>query len=249
MKKYRKFIVYCVVIAVSLGLFYFSLLRNAPELYAALKSGNAEDVTSFLQSTGTVGGMICLGLLQFMQEISIFMSAAVIQFAAGLEYGFLRGWLVCEIGYVAANVLIFVLVRKFSGLTELIGESNGKKIKKAVDFINQFEPIVSIVLLCLIPIVPNGIVPYAASQMNIKLRDFTFAVSVGCAYPMIVMLLCGQSFLEKDYLVIALVLISNLILCAAVWLLRNKLSDLIRKLRNRNNKTENTESDNDESAA
>ena len=233
MKKYKRLIIYIAVFGVAALLIYEILVTQLPDLWGALQSGNEADIERFLSDSDRWTGMIFLGLLQIIQVISIVIPSAPIHLAGGMVYGAVRGYLLCHLCYIFANVCIIYSVRKFSGLSELLGNSNQQKIQKALKLINQGDPFVTIMLLCMLPIIPNGIIPYAASQMDIRIRDFAKAVAAGSVYSIASMVLCGKFILTGDYLISGLLVVMNLAVVALLYRYRIQVSELVTRIKNR----------------
>ena len=232
--KYKRIILFALIFVLAIFLVYEAIASQFPELWRAFTSGDEQSLEAFLSDSDRYTGLIFLALLQFVQVISIMIPSAPIQIAGGMVYGAFRAYLICQITYVLANVAVFSAVRRFSGLSELLGDSDHGGVQKAMKFINQGDPFVTIMLLCLIPLIPNGSIPYAASQMNLKTRSFALAVFTGSVYPIVSMVLAGKFLVSGDYIVSILLTVANIIVVLIVYKFRANISDfLTKKLRNR----------------
>ena len=231
--KYKRVFLFFLVFALAFFLVYEVMATQFPTLWTALRSGNEADIERFLADSDRWTGLILLGMLQFIQVISIVIPGAPIHIAGGMVCGALRGYLVCHFMYLFANVAVITAVRKFSGLTELLGNSNKTRVQKALRFLNQGDPSVTILLLCLIPLIPNGIIPYAASQMNIRIKGFAKAVFLGSFYPVLSMVLAGRFLLTGDYLVSGLLVLMNVVLVLSAYRNRERLSAFLIRLKSR----------------
>ena len=60
-----------------------------------------------------------------------------------------------------------------------------------------------ITMVCLLPAVPNGFIPYAAVNAGLALGKYTFAVTIGCAVPTLVMTALGGTIAEANWLLMA----------------------------------------------
>lgn len=232
--KYKRLLIFIFFFALALFVLYEALVTQLPDLWKALTSGDEASIEAFLADSDRTAGLVYLGLLQFIQVVSIFIPTAPIQIAGGMVCGALRAYLVCQIVYVLANAAVFIAVRRYSGLTELLGNSGRERVQKAVRFINQGDPFVTVMLLCLIPLIPNGFIPYAASQMDLRLRSFAGAVLLGSCYPIASLTLAGKFLLTGDYVVSALLVVLNITVLAIVYKNRERISALLTKrVRNR----------------
>lgn len=232
--KYKRIILFVLIFALTIFLVYEAIASQFPELWRAFTSGDEESLEAFLSDSDRYTGLIFLALLQFVQVISIVIPSAPIQIAGGMVYGAARAYLVCQITYVLANVAVFAAVRRFSGLNELLGGSEHGGVQKAMKFINRGDPFVTVMLLCLIPLIPNGSIPYAASQMNLKTRSFALAVLTGSVYPIVSMVLAGKFLVSGDYIVSILLTVANIVVVLIVYRFRDRISDfLTRHIRHR----------------
>lgn len=214
------FIVGCVAI---LGaLVYFAFLRAMPELLPLIRSGDEDAIAQYLGSSGSVTGIISTALLAFIQPVSIVLPGAPIQVAAGVVYGTLQGFLICHLSYLSANVAIFYVARTLrTGLDRLIPK---KSKASKTDFLKKEKyPVYMTALACLIPVIPNGIIPYAAAKTRMKLHEFTLAVAIGSFFPILIMCAIGKEILHGDYLFAGGLLVGTLLLVLLLGYFRNSI--------------------------
>lgn len=93
-----------------------------------------------------------------------------------------------------------------------MGENSSK-----LDFILQSEsPLYMTVIAFMVPVLPNGIIPYIAAKTNMSVKRFTLAAYVGSFVPFFIMAAVGDKIMEGSF-VTAAVLFGSLF--AAVFLL------------------------------
>ncbi len=232
--KYKRLLIFFCLFALALFIVYRAMVTQLPDLWAAVTSGDEASIEAFLNDSDRYIGLLYLGLLQCIQVVSIFIPTAPIQIAGGMVCGALPAYLVCQITYVLANAAVFAAVRRYSGLTELLGASSRARVQKALLLLNRGDPFVTVMVLCLIPIIPNGFIPFMATQLDIRLKSFVTAVLIGSCYPIASLVLAGRFLLSGDYLISALLIILNLTVLAIVYWKRAAISDLLTKrIRNR----------------
>lgn len=205
-----------------LGLIYLAFLKEMPELWPLLKEGNEEEVAAYLGSQPPLIGMLCTALLAFLQPLSIVLPGAPIQIAAGVVYGTLKGFLICHSAYVLANIMVFYLARIMRGkMDQHLTRFSGK-----IDFLKkERHPAYMTAMACLIPVLPNGIIPYAAARTKIRLHEFVLAVVLGSFFPVLVMCAVGKRILHGDYLYAATLLIFDFLVVFILTKYRNKVCD------------------------
>lgn len=116
------------LILVVLALIFFSLNSVLPGFIDVLANGQQSDVQEYLNSFHDFSGYAIGFLLQFIQIITIILPSVPIQVAVGVIFGTWRGFLVCYLGYISANALIFISVRKLG--TKLEQLLPGKPVEK-----------------------------------------------------------------------------------------------------------------------
>jgi len=209
------------------ALIYLAFLRNMPELWPLLKNGSEEEIAEYLGSQPPLLGMLCTALLAFLQPLSIVLPGAPIQIAAGVVYGTLKGFLICHSAYVLANVMVFYLARTMRGkMDQHLTRFSGK-----LDFLKrERHPAYMTAMACLIPILPNGIIPYAAARTKIRLYEFVLAVVLGSFFPVLVMCAVGKRILHGDYLYAAILLIVDFLVVFILTRYRNQVCDRLHPI-------------------
>lgn len=169
-----------------------------PNLIPLLKEGNSDKIVAYLEQEGKWKGILCTYILAFLQVVSIFVPGMPIQVAAGAIYGWLEGFIICFLGYWTANLAVFVFARKFkTDVTDKV--STGKKTMWLMQKLNSTEPGFVIAIACLLPGVPNGIIPYIAARSRITFWSFARAVAAGCSLTIFSFCLTGRFLLQGQY--------------------------------------------------
>lgn len=204
------------------GLIYLAFFHSMPELLPLLKNGSEEDIAAYIGSQPPLLGILCTGLLAFLQPVSIVLPGAPIQIAAGVVYGTLKGFLICHSAYVFANVTMFYFARILRGKLE----QHLTRFSGTLDFLKkERHPAYMTAMACLMPLLPNGIIPYAAARTKIRLYEFTLAVVMGSFFPVLIMCAIGKRILHGDYLYAAILLIFDLLMVFLLTKYRNKVCD------------------------
>ena len=212
--------------AVLIGLVYLAFGQAVPELIPLLRSGDEEQIAAYIGSQNRVLGILSTALLAFLQPVSIILPGAPIQIAAGIVYGTLKGFLICHISYVLSNLVVFYLAR-------VLGRKMDKYIFKFSDKVNFLQdaqyPAYMTAMACLIPVVPNGIIPYAAARTRMRFHEFLIAVVLGSFFPILVMCAIGKRILHGEYFYAAALLLFCLVVVIILTLLRHKIVPLMHR--------------------
>lgn len=224
-------------ICVLLGLLYLAFGQAAPELLPLLRSGDEEKIAAYLGSRNSLSGILSTAILAFLQPVSIILPGAPIQIAAGIVYGTLKGFLICHISYVISNLVVFYLAR-------VLGQRMNRYVSRFSGKVNFLEgaqyPAYMTAMACLIPVMPNGIIPYAAARTKMKFREFLLAVELGSFFPILAMCAIGKRILHGDYVYALVLLLFCLVVviiltwlrapvCRALHSLGQRIEQLIRK--------------------
>lgn len=193
-------------IAAALLLLYLAFVTAMPDLLPVLESGDEAQIEAYLLREGRWAGMLCTMLLQFVQVVSIVLPGAPIQIAAGIVYGALRGFALCHLAYVAANLAVFFAARHLGGKLDQWLPAADQTSSRLDLFRNSTDPWFITVLACLVPLMPNGIIPYAAARSGLRLGQFAWAVYLGSFAPILIFCTVGSHILAGDYLLAALLL-------------------------------------------
>lgn len=203
------------VLGLSICLIYFAFIKTSPELLGIIKEGNTAEIEQYLRSNSNIGGMLCTALLQIVTIVSLVIPSTPIQIAAGVVYGTFSGFAICHLASVATHTVVFTFAHRLEGRMEALvpmGENSSK-----LDFILQSEsPLYMTVIAFMVPVLPNGIIPYIAAKTNMSVKRFTLAAYVGSFVPFFIMAAVGDKIMEGSF-VTAAVLFGSLF--AAVFLL------------------------------
>ncbi len=165
-----------VVGALFLIIFIPAVAKIAPEIFEILKADDHQALVLYLRSFGYTGAVI-LFILQFLQSLMPIFPAVILQITAGITYGPWWGTLIITVSYSLANLLIFIILRKyqFGDMSKLFG---WKPIKKMMKYIQNQDPNLAIFILYLFPILSNSYIPYLAYTTTITTKNFIFVMIV-----------------------------------------------------------------------
>ncbi len=212
------------LVGAAVGLVYFAFVKAMPDLIPLLTHGSEAEVEAYLKQNNSLTGMLCAALLQALQVFSVVLPGPPIQIAAGIVYGTWRAFLVCHLSSVAANLLVFGLARRFEyRMNQLIPV--GERTSKLDFLIKSDHPAYMTVIAYLIPVLPNGIIPYAAAKTRIRFWPFFLCCYFGSFLSVFVLCAAGSKVTEGGY-VFAAVLVAVLVL--VVFLLMKNYEKILR---------------------
>ena len=150
----------CVVVFMAY-IVYKTFGNQIVELFHLLEHGDQEELKAYLEAQSTVGGFVVLWLICVMQVVSIVFPSMVIQVA----------------GFGSGNVIAFKIGRLFKKNIATLIHKEGEKENWIIQKINQGHQIFVVAIACMVPGVPNGIIPYLSAQTTITAKEFSIAVA------------------------------------------------------------------------
>ncbi len=216
--------------AVVLSIILLSFNAILPGFADELQHGDQQELVRYIRGFGSVGGVLLAMLLQIVQIISIFFPGGPIQVAIGVVFGTLWGFVICHVGYVLANIAVFFSARRLGNrLDQLFSASNASESR--FRFLTESQhPGFVVALACLIPMLPNGLVPYIAARTKITFWQFFFSVYLGSIPTLLMLNAIGNKLLHGDYLSVALLGAVLVIGVALLYLFRKRIFALVDHL-------------------
>ena len=140
--------------------------------------------------------------------------------------------LTCYIAYNLANLTLFFLTRRLGDSIRQIIARDRQKDSSLIEKILA-SPAIGVILLCLIPIVPNGLVPVFASRTNITYRKFILSVAVGSIPTLLVLAAVGNHLLMGDYFTSIILCIILGTVAGMVYLNQNRIIEMVADFESR----------------
>lgn len=228
-----KLLIQIALIAAVLLLVYFSVESVLPGIIDLIAKGDGADVQQYLSQFTNLRGCFIGFLLQFIQIITIFLPSIPIQIAMGIVFGVWRGFLICFLGYNAASALIFAAARKLGDSLEKLLPSKkvnekGETKKRAI--LDSEHPAFMVFLATLFPMLPNGLIPYAAAKTKVRFPAFMLAVGTGCIPTILTLCAVGKKLIGGDFLAAALFTLPLLALFIILFWQQKNITALFEKV-------------------
>lgn len=196
---------------------------------------NADDETvmiQYIKAYGAKGVPILIGL-QFFQVMIPFFPAAPVQVLGGLCYGIWLGSLLCLIGFLLGHILLFLTIRKlgdtfFSSGPKPVSAKENSVLKRLLGK-NKMNLENLVFILYLIPLFPNGMLPFVFARTNVSFKKYLLSMTVAMIPSTIICTSVGDRLAAGD-LKTALVLAGIfLMIMVVIFLNKNKIINRIDK--------------------
>lgn len=167
----------------------------------------------WVNSTGVWGKLFMIGISAFQIIVAV-IPGEPIEIASGYAFGWLEGAILCLIGSIIGQSIVFLFAKKFG--MDFIKIFVSEKKLNSIAFLKDREKIyTSIFFIFLIPGTPKDVLSYVAGITSVKLIPFLF-VSGLARIPSVVSSTIGGGFLgTKNYkmaiIVFAVTLVISLI--------------------------------------
>lgn len=222
-------VIVCVFLLIFWMIWYI-LNHMFPELLQLLKSGNQQQISDYISAMGAWKGMLMIYLISILQVVSIFIPGIVIQLSAGLVFPWYIAFLLCYLGFVSGNVLVFLVARRL-GDRVLNHLPINTKLQWLKDKTDSRKMIFYFGLACLVPGVPNGVIPYAAATTSITAKGFGAAIFASSWVQILSNCVAGHFLIRGQYLYMTISFIVQIIIIVAVALKRNYFLERITNYR------------------
>lgn len=205
MKKKRRVVpavLFGIGIAALIVLIIYEFFVQAfPGLLPLLKAKDQDAIALYLKAEGKWKGLLCIYFLSVVQVISIVIPGFLIQIAAGTIYPWWEAFLFSYLGFISGNTFVFFFARRFRGrLQSFLPVNQNGKGAWLVEKMNSADPGFVVALSCLVPGVPNGIIPYIASSSNLRIHDFSYAIAVSSWIQILCNCIAGHFLIRTEYL-------------------------------------------------
>ncbi len=226
----RNFLEYAAMI----GIFLLFVSFAFPNLLTVMRSGDLEQIENYLQSHSGPAEALFLGLMQFIQLLTIVLPGLAIRMAAGALLGGFRGFLVCYFSYLLAHAVIFTLSRRFryqpKEELENIEKTPGFTRNLAHKILRGNDPAIWIVIISIAPTFPKGVIPYMGARTKLSLKTFLIADAVGALLPFITDCMAGELAIDGNFAGSVLIFAPLWIITAVIYWKQNEISGIAARL-------------------
>jgi len=222
-----KLIAELAFICLFLIIFIYIIRKYAPSLISILKSGDVEQIDAYLKQYGTAGKWL-LVLLQVIETFSIFIPSTPVYICAGMMFGKLWGTIVCYVVNLILVTIIFSFACKMKVFTKKYFDlSKQKTVGPLLENAKHLDRMA--IALCLIQIIPGGMIPLLISQTEISFKDFLKAMAIGSLPTVVLYVWMGDFLMKQNYTLIIVLAVVLIVAAAILYFERDKVLDWLGK--------------------
>ena len=227
-KKLRELIILIAALVFVVWLVWVAFGNTLAGMFRLLAHGDEAQMEAFLAEKSQWKGVVATVLLSAIQVVSIVLPGFAIQIASGVIYGWWQGLLMCYVGYLLGNIFVFFLARKLGDRVQALTDFAGKRKNKSnwlVEKMKSTRPTVVVATANLLPVIPNGIIPYIAARSSIRNIRFVEALMASCWIQILFNCLAGSFLSRGKYGFMAAALGIQIVILIIVSKNGNKLGD------------------------
>ncbi len=224
--KLKSLLVILVALAAVVGLFVFMFSGDNAEIVKSLFNDNLSEgeFKEKLQSFG-IRGAVTLSLLSMMQVVLTFLPAEPVQVLSGIGYGFGYGFLICLIGVILGNTVIYIL-NKACG--SKVSKYFHKNIDLDFDKLRHSKKVAFFVLLLyFLPAIPYGMICFFSASLDLKYPKYILLTTFGSSVSIVIGVSMGHLAMSTSWIISIIVFC---VLVALIVILAVKRKALFKKV-------------------
>jgi uncharacterized membrane protein YdjX (TVP38/TMEM64 family) len=221
-KKKSRVIIEVLCIAAAAAFAAYVLHEHTPRILEYLETDDISGLTGYIRGEGKIGEIVLIAL-QAVETISIFLPALPVYVCAGIIYGRLEGIIMCYITNLVINAAMFTFARR-TGADVSRNSKYGRNQKVEEIMKRVRKPETAVLVISMLPVVPNGTIPYLAAGTEITFGGFMRSLAVGCLPSIVLNVICGDALLTISWHIFLPVIIVIAVLAAIVFILRRRFS-------------------------
>ncbi len=185
-----------------------------------------------------------LVVLQFCTVMMVILPAEPVEIVSGITYGMLWGTLICLIGVIIANIVIYLLFKKTGDAVLKYFPNYLGWESKLVKRNNRFGRIVNVSLLYILPFIPYGVIAVIASRSKLRFIPYLIVTSLG-SLPSIAICTIMTGAVLDGHPIVSAIIVGIVILCVILTIVIKVIQKRNRERIAKRNKIENIIVNND----
>lgn len=190
-----------------------------PDIIRLIKDGNQEAIADYIQKQGAWRGLLSIFLLSIIQVISVVIPGIIIQFTGGMIYPWWEAFLAAYSGFVLANVLVFAFAKAFRHQVH----ADQKKAGWIISTVNKYDPAFVFALACLVPGIPNGVIPYFAAAAKLTVGEYAASVAISSWIQILSNCLAGHFLIRRQIVFTVLSFVAQIAIIFIAGINRKKI--------------------------
>ena len=193
-----------------------------------------EEVQATLSQLG-VKAYVTLGILSMLQVVLTFLPAEPVQVMAGISLGLWKGVLVCTIGVIIGNTIIYILYKVYGQKLTNYFKTNAEFDFESASKSNLVALIVFI--LYFLPAIPYGLICFFAASLGMKYPKYIILTTLGAIPSVFIGVGLGHVAMSSSWIISIVVFVVLLALLMVLFKNKSKvfkkINDFIKSHKNK----------------
>lgn len=190
-----------------------------PDIIRLVKNGDQDAIAKYIEQQGAWRGLLSIFLLSIIQVISVVIPGIIIQFTAGMIYPWWEAFLAAYSGFVLANVLVFAFAKAFRHQVH----ADQKKAGWIISTVNKYDPAFVFALACLVPGIPNGVIPYFAAAAKLTVGEYAASVAISSWIQILSNCVAGHFLIRRQFVFTILSFVAQIAIIFIAGVNRKKI--------------------------
>ena len=206
-----------IMLLITLFLIWAAFGKSFRSLLPLIRRGDREAIVTYLSGEDEISGMISVLLLSALQLASIIMPGMAIHIAAGALYNWWKAFLLCYTGFIIGNMAVYWFAKNLSK-GDPLNLKLGSFGMKVMELLKNTPTMFLVIVVFMIPGIPNGIVPYIAVQRKMKMGRYFIGTAVGSWIQILAACMVGD-FLVRGSIMYGVIVfcVQWVVLAAVIW--------------------------------
>ncbi len=216
-----------ILLGIFLGVIIYASWKYAPAITRLFRQ--PDKLREYLSSYGAAGPLIFIAF-SAIQIIIAVIPGEIVQVAGGYAFGWPLGTLYAMIGTVIGTVVVFAAIRLL-GFALVKAMISPAQLERFRFLVCSAKSEMAIFVMFLIPGIPKDVLVYLSGLTPVRMLRFLVICTVARFPGVLGSAYIGANLQEKDYHVVYIMIGISLVLFTAGILMRNKIIDLLQRMR------------------
>lgn len=226
-----------LIIFVVLGLFWFMFSGDNAEIIRSLIKDDLtnDEYIELLRGFG-IRGSLTLSILSMLQVVLTFLPAEPVQVLAGIGYGLWHGALICLVGVMVGNTIIYIMYKVYG---DKLADYFHRNIDVDFDKIKSSKRFALIIfLLYFLPAIPYGLICFFSASIDMKYPRYILLTTLGAIPSILIGVGMGHLAMATSWIISVIVFVILIALIVVLGIKRKAVFKALNRFIHKQQKTD-----------